>query len=196
MDIKTRATNILTKPAAEWSVIAAERTTVGELLMGYALPLAGLAAICRFIGQSLIGISMPFMGTIRIGIVRGLAGAIVGLALGLAGAYIAALVIQKLAPTFKSAGDIVEALKLVVFAYTPVWLLSVLTIIPALGVLVILGALYAVYLFYLGLPPVMKTPEGQVIPYMLVSALVIIVINFVLGLCVAAIVGIGSYGSL
>ena len=101
--------------------------------------------------------------------------------------------IEKLAPTFQSKGSTAQALKLVVYSMTPVWLAGVLYLVPPLAVLAIIAALYAVYLFYLGLTPVMGTPSAQVIPYMLVSALVIIVVSFILGTVTAAMSGISGY---
>jgi len=105
-------------------------------------------------------------------------------------------VIEKLAPTFQSKGSTAQALKLVVYAMTPVWVAGVLNLVPALAVLEIIAALYAIYLFYLGLAPVMGTPPDKAIPYIVVSAIVIIVISIVLGAVTAAIVGIGSYTTL
>ena len=77
MDMKTRETNILTKPAAEWPVIAAETTAPMDLISSYAAPLSAISAICGFIGLSIIGVSMPLMGTFRAGIGSGLASAAV-----------------------------------------------------------------------------------------------------------------------
>jgi hypothetical protein len=193
MDLKTRATNILTKPAAEWPVIAAERAAPMDLISSYAAPLSAISAICGFIGLSIIGVSMPLMGTFRAGIGSGLASAVVRFVLGLVGIYVSAIIIEKLAPTFQSKGDTTQAMKLVVFASTPVWVAGVLQIIPALGVLVILAALYAVYLFYLGLPPVMQTPGDKVIPYMVVAAIVIFAINLCFGFVAALVTGVGGY---
>ena len=113
--------------------------------------------------------------------------------LGLVGLYVSAIIIEKLAPTFQSKGDTTQAMKLVVFASTPIWVASVLQIIPALGILVLLAALYAVYLFYLGLTPVMQTPGDKVIPYMVVAAIVIFVLNLCFGFIAAAIAGAGTY---
>src|SRR5712671_6558406 len=115
MDLKTRATNILTKPAAEWSVIAAESTTPMDLITSYAAPLSAIAAICGFIGLSIVGIAMPLMGTIRVGMMSGLASAVIRFVLGLVGIYVSAIIIEKLAPTFQSKGDTTQAMKLVVF---------------------------------------------------------------------------------
>jgi hypothetical protein len=69
-------------------------------------------------------------------------------------------------------------------------------VIPALSVLIIVAALYSIYLFYLGLPPLMKTPPDKVVPYMAVAALVTIVVALVLGLVTAAIAGVGAYGGM
>ena len=193
MDLKTRATNILTKPAAEWPAIAAEATTPADLITTYAVPLSAIPAVCSFIGLSIVGMSLPLVGTIRTPIVSGLTSAVVRFVLGIVGLYVSAIIIEKLAPTFQSKGDTTQALKLVVFASTPVWIAGILQIIPALGLLVILAALYAVYLFYLGLPSVMRTPGDKVIPYMVVAAIVIIVINFCFGLVAAAVSGAGGY---
>jgi Yip1-like protein len=191
-NLQVRATNILKQPAAEWPVIAAEPTDVATLLQGYAAPMAAIPAICRWIGFSVIGMSVPFVGTFRVGIVRGLANAIVYWVFALIGAYIAAVVIEKLAPTFKSSGSTIQALKLVVYASTPVWVAGVLNLIPALSPLIIIAALYAVYVFYLGLPHMMHTPSEQVIPYMVVSALVMIVVTVCLAVVTSVIAGVGG----
>jgi hypothetical protein len=194
MSLQTRVVAILTKPADEWRTIAAEPATVEGLLREYAAPLAAIPAIAQFIGFSVIGLPIPVLGgAIRIGFVRSFANAVVSWVLALVGAWLAAVVIEKLAPTFQSRGNTAQALKLVVYAMTPVWVAGVLNLVPALSVLIIIAALYAIYLFYLGLPPIMSTPSDKVIPYMAVSALVIFVISLCLGAVTAAIFGIGTY---
>lgn len=194
MPLQTRVTGILTKPADEWPLIAAETIEPAALMRDYAAPLAAIPAVCRWIGLSIVGISLPFLGTYRIGTVRGAANAIVSWVFALVGAWLAAMVVEKLAPTFQSRGSFVQALKLVVYAMTPVWIAGVLNLIPALAVLGILAALDSVYIFYLGLPVMMATPPDKVVPYMVVSALVIIVLSVVLGLVAAAFSGVSGYG--
>src|SRR5581483_8421509 len=137
----------------------------------YAAPLSAIPAICRWIGMSIVGVSFGFMGRYRVGLVRGLANAIVFWVFGLVGCWVAALIIEKLAASFQSRGDTAQALKLVVYASTPVWVAGVLNLVPALGVLILVAALYAIYLFYVGLPIVMQTPTDKVVAYMIVSAI-------------------------
>lgn len=197
MDLKTRVVNILKTPGPEWARIAAEPATVNELMLGYAAPLAAIPAIATFIGSTLIGISVPFVGTIRVGIVRGLVSAVLSWVFALAGVYIAALVVEKLAPQFRSRGDMVQAMKLVVYAYTPIWVAGVLGIIPPLSPLILIAAFYAMYLFYLGLAPVMGTPSESVVPYMAVAAIVIVIVAVVLGVVAGTLAGIGgAFGAL
>jgi hypothetical protein len=184
--LQTRVVNILKSPKTEWPVIAGESTDVGTLYRQYIIPLSAIPAVAAFIGQTFVGTPVPLMGTVRSSFMQGLVGLIVGYVLGLVGCYVAAFVIEWLAPKFKSSGSRAEALKLVAYAYTPVWVAGVLNILPLLGMLVLLAGLYSIYLFYLGMTPVMKTPADQVIPYMIVSALVMIVIGIVIGAITAA----------
>jgi hypothetical protein len=187
MDLKSRITNILTKPKEEWPVIAQERTDLATLYTGYIVILAAIPAVASFLGNSIIGVSMPFVGRIRWGFGHGLTYMILQYVLTLVSVYISAFVIEKLAPSFGSKGDFIQALKLVAFASTPSWLAGILGIIPVLGVLGILAALYGVYLFYVGLPYMMETPTEKVIPYMLVSAVIIIVLSLIVGVIAGAV---------
>jgi len=194
--LQTRVTNILTKPADEWRVIAGESATVEGLMRNYAAPLAAIPAIGIFIGYTIVGVSVPLLGTIRYGIVRGFVSACLAFVFALVGAWINAIVVEKLAPTFQSRGDTAQALKLVVYAMTPVWIAGILNLVPLLGILGIVAGLYAIYIFYLGLPVLMGTPADKVVPYMVVSALVIIVVSVVFGSIAAGIVGVGAAATL
>ncbi len=184
MNLQARITNIITKPKEEWPVIAQEQTTVAALYQSYICLLAAIPAVATFIGHSVIGITLPFVGHYRAPMGTALVGAVVSYVLTLASVYIAAMVIEKLAPNFGSKGDTVQALKLVAFAYTPAWVAGILGIIPALGILIIIASLYCIYLFYIGLPHMMQTPADKVIPYMIVSALIIIVLSIIVGVIV------------
>ena len=195
--IQARVTKILTSPKTEWPVIDAESTTVEKLYKGYVMPLAAIPVVASFIGMSFIGTNLGFLGYYRTPIVTGFIGMIVSYALALVAVYIAGIVVSRLAPTFQSTPNDTQALKLVAYAETPVWIAGALRIIPLLGGLAgLVGGLYAIYLFYLGLPVMMKTPQDKVIPYMVVAALVIIVLTFVVGAITAAIVGGAAVATL
>lgn len=165
--IQQRVTGILTTPLTEWPTIAAEVDTVPDLYKRYIVPLAAVGPLAAFLRY-------PAMGS--------LVAAVITYALQLAAVIISAKIIEWLAPKFGSTGDTMQTTKLVAYASTPSWLAGIGNLIPWLGpVLALLGGLYAIYLFYVGLPPVMKTPAGQVVPFMIVSAIVVLVVMTVLG---------------
>lgn len=187
--LQNRVINILKSPATEWPVIDAEATDIGRLYREYIIPLSAIPAIAAFIGYSLIGASMPLVGFYRRPMMTGLALMIVSYVMGLIGVFVCAVVVEWLAPKFKSSGTRVDALKLVAYASTPMWVAGILQILPALSVLSLLAGLYAIYLFYLGLPVIMKTPADQVVIYMIVAAIVIIVVGLVMATISTAITG-------
>jgi hypothetical protein len=185
-----RVKKILIDPKREWPIIAAEPTTTEKLYSSYIVPLAAIPAIAGFIGSSIIGMSMPFVGAYRVGIISGLVSAFLTFVLTLVMVYVAAMIIDKLAPTFDSTPNQIQALKLVAYSYTAAWVASVFNVIPLLFLISFLGSLYSIYLFYVGLPVMMKTPESKVIPYMAVSAVVVICLSVLVVMFTAAIVGI------
>jgi len=187
--LQARVTNILKDPKREWPVIAAEPTTTEKLYSSYIAPLAAIPAIATFIGYSIVGLSLPFVGTVRVGIIRGLVSAFVSYVVSLVLVYVAAMVIDWLAQKFESTPNQIQALKLVAYSYTAVWVAGVVMVIPALVMLGVLGGLYSIYLFYVGLPVMMKTPESQVVPYMAVSAVSVIVMGIILAMMTAAVTG-------
>jgi hypothetical protein len=188
-----RVKRILTDPKAEWPVIEREQTTVEKLFREYIALLAAIPVLATMIGSVVIGVTVPFVGTIRTPIVQAVVTAVFSYVFALVGVYIAAFVVDKLAPTFDSKPDFTQALKLVAYAYTPVWIAGVLNIIPVLGILVLLAALYSVFLFYLGLPVMMKTPEPKVIVYMIVAAVVMLVVGFVMAAISLAMAGMFAF---
>jgi hypothetical protein len=193
MNLQSRVINILTKPKQEWPVISVEATDVATLYKEYIAPLAAIPAVCGFLGMTIIGVSLPFVGNIRTSMGSGLTSLIIRFLLSLVGVYLAAFIIEKLAPNFQSTPGIVPALKMVAYASTASWVAGVLLIFPAFSPLAILAGLYGIYLYYLGLPVVMKTPSEKVIPYMVVSAVIIIVISLVIGVVSAAFTGIAHF---
>jgi hypothetical protein len=81
-----------------------------------------------------------------------------------------------------------RAVQLVAYSYTPAWVAGILSLVPALGVLVFVGGLYGLNLMYLGLPQMMKTPQDKVIGYLVVSIIVLIVTYWIITLILTSIV--------
>jgi predicted lipid-binding transport protein (Tim44 family) len=176
MNIVDRVKKILLTPKTEWDVIAAETTPTQQLVVGYVLPLAAVAAVAAFIGQVVIGVSMPMSGTVRFGLLAGLIGLVMSVVMAVVMVFVVGLIADALAPSFGGQKNTAQALKVSAYTFTPVWVLGILNIIPVLGVLGILGAIYAIYLLYLGLPKLMKAPADKAAGYTAVVVLAAIVL--------------------
>jgi len=198
MDLKTRARNILVTPNSEWPVIAAETTSTSTLITTYVIPLAAIGAVAGFIGGSLVGMTLPFVGTYRVPIMSGLAAACFAFVMAIVGVLILAFIINALAPTFGAEKNPEQAMKVAVYSYTPAWLAGVFQILPALGILGILAALYGVYLMYLGLPRLMKSPPEKAVGYtavVVVCAIVLSIVVTAIGGFIIAPAAMGSMGT-
>ena len=195
MDLVSRAKNICLSPASEWRVIESESATPGGLLTGYALPLASIGAIASFIGMAVLASSFGMLGSAR-SMPVALVGAVLGVAVSLATCFVLGLIIDALAPTFGGQKDPSQALKLAVYSYTPAWLAGILNIIPLFGAFLgLLAGLYAIYLLYIGIPILMKSPDEKAVPYTLVVFVCAIGVAIVFGLITAAILGAAVLGS-
>jgi hypothetical protein len=195
VSIVDRAKNICLTPTTEWSVIAAEPTTPGALVSGYVLPLAGIGAIAGFIGGSIVGRSMPFVGYYRVSLMSGLVVALFTVCMAVVGVFLLSLVINALAPTFGAEQNSTQALKVAVYSYTPAWIAGVLNILPLLGVFAIFAAFYGLYLLYLGLPRLMKCPEDKAVAYTAVVVVCAIVLAMVISAVGVMIAGAGMMGA-
>ena len=195
-NLQTRVVNILKDPKSEWPAIAAESTDIGRLYREYIIPLSAIPVVAGFIGMMWITGVLATTGTVRGGLMWSLGFSIATYVLGLVGMYIDAVVIEWLAPKFKSSGTRLDALKVVAYSMTPVWIASILQLVPLLGLLGIVAAIYAIYLCYLGLPHVMNTPQDQVVIFMIVAAVVIIVVQMVLGAIIASVMLGGAFTML
>jgi hypothetical protein len=186
MNLIERVKAILLTPRTEWPVIEREPGDVAYLFTNYVAILAAIPAVCGFIGTSLIGISLPGLGTVRVPIVAGLIGAIVGYLLTFAMVYVVALITDLLAPTFGGQKNFENALKLTAYSYTPAWLVGIFLLLPSLGFLAILG-LYGLYLLWTGISPMMKAPQDRSLVYTIAIIVCAIVIGLIVGLVQTAI---------
>jgi hypothetical protein len=174
--LKRRVIGMITDPIHEWRAIVSEPEDIASLYQNYIVPLAAVPAVAMFIGLAIVGV--PFVG--RYPITTALSTAIVIFIQGLVAPIVVAIVVEQLAPKFKSRASTVDALKLVAYASTPMWVGGAIYVLLYLVALIIVPALYAVYLFYIGLTPILKTPADSVVPFMVVAAITLVVVNIFL----------------
>lgn len=160
-----RVKGILLAPKLEWPVIAAEQETVKGLFRRYAMPLAAIGPIATVISKLLFDdkdiLSVLLYGAVSFG-------------LSLLVAYMLGVVIDGLAHNFRSEKNVLQSMKLGVYAMTPFWLLGILNLLPgdAPSVISLLVGIYGAYLVYCGLPALKQTPQEQQLTYTLVTVVV------------------------
>ncbi|WCM25472.1 YIP1 family protein [Sphingomonas sp. QA11] len=174
-----RIKRLLTAPAQEWPRIDAEPMTIKGIYTGWVVPLAAIGPVAGLIGALVFGYSLLGV-TYRPSIGVAVSSALVGYVLALISVYILSLIINALAPSFGGTKNPVSAFKVAAFTGTAGWLAGVFQIIPVLSWLALLG-LYGLYLLWVGLPILMKVPEGRATPYVVVTMLVSIVVFLVCG---------------
>lgn len=189
-NIVARAKAILLTPDAEWRVIDAEPATVGSLYRNYIIILAAIPPLAMFLRGVLFGYG-AFGFTYHPSFMQALSGAIVRYVLSLAIAFLMAVIIDALAPSFGGVKSQVQALKLVAYASTASWLAGIFHLIPGIGFLSILG-IYSLYLFYRGLPVMMKSPPEKSAIYTAVVIVVAVVAAIVIAPITAALTGRGG----
>lgn len=173
-----RAKNILTTPQVEWDKIATEPADVNKLYMGYALPLALVAAAAGVIGLFLARFSLTYV----------LMSGVLQVVSALVGVFIMAFVTNALAPNFGSTQDQGQAHKLAVYGATAGFVGAIALIVPFLGGLIALaGAVYSLVLIYIGLPRLMKTPEDKRVGYFATIVVVCIVVGLIFNMVIGGI---------
>jgi hypothetical protein len=185
MNLIERAKNILLTPKTEWDVINNETPDTQKILTTYVIPLVAIGTIAAFIGWGLIGKS--YYGFKLKSTELGIRYALIALVAGVASTYLMAIVVDALAPTFKSEKNFGRSFQLAAYSYTAGWVGGIFNLLPSLAIVGSLIGLYGLYLLYLGLPKLKKTPPDQVTGYFIASLVAMIIASFVIGLILAAI---------
>ena len=192
MNLLDRIASILLRPGTEWPVIAGEDTAPATLLRRYILPLAAIGPVATFIGFSVVGQDVPLLGQLRMPVFSGIATALASYLLGLAGIFLFAIIVDRLAPNFGGSRDLRRALRLVAYSFTPAWLAAALLVLPVLAVPALLISLYGFYLLYRGLPVLMGSRSDKALPYAVVSVLCAVLIQGAIGIASGAVAGMAG----
>lgn len=186
-----RVKGILLSPKIEWPVIAGENTPPVSLFAGYVIPLAVLAALVNLIRMTVIGVSLPFGGTIRTPLSVGLTNAVLTCVMAVLGVALVALIINLLAPTFGGTRDGRRALQSSAYSLTAAYVGTCLGLLPLGGLLGFLAGLYGIYTLYLGLPVMMRSRPDKAVGYTVSVVLCTILLGLILG-AVGAALGLGG----
>lgn len=195
MNLVQRVQDILLKPQETWPKLAAEESSTTAIYQDWLIPLAAIGPLAMFVSHSLIGGSIFGFGY-RVPIVAGLIQSLLQYGVFLAMVYVVSLLVDKLAPTFGGTSNPQAALKLVAYGSTASMVGGAAHLLPVgLASLLLLAAgLYSIYLFYIGLPVLMRNPPEKSPAYTAVVAVACIVAGAIVG-SIGAASQMGRFGS-
>lgn len=179
LGIVGRVRAIMMTPQAEWPAVA--NKSGDALAIRYIAILALIPALARLAGGWLIGGYTPFLAA--------LVGAVTGYVLGLVAVFVVALAVDLFAPKFGGERGYANALRLTAYSFTPVWLAGIFLLVPGASFLVLLG-LYGLYLMWLGMPVLMRTPRDRALPYVIAIAVCAMVLDIAVNLTLIAASGV------
>ena len=172
MRFDVRFPRILFAPRTEWPVIADEPATKRSIYLGYVLPLAAIPALMTLGEASGNGMHWHWLvhsGNVRLTIAHGIGLALVRYALAFVEVCVLAFAVNTLAPRFSGSRDAIQALKVAAYGVTALWVAAVWPLLQEASWLGVFG-LYSVYLLFLGLPILMKSPRRMSLGYTAVVA--------------------------
>jgi hypothetical protein len=194
-DLWERVKEILLQPGETWPEVRDEQARARQIYQSYVVLLAAIPAVSRLIGMAFVGV--VFLGIrYRTSFLSALEFAVCSYILSLAFPYVYGLIINALAPLFRSERSSSGAFRLAVYSSTPAWIAGVLLIVPALAPVAFLLSLYGFYLLYLGLSPLMNTPGPKRAAYFIVLSIVGLLISIGLSLLVGLVLQTGPVGVL
>jgi hypothetical protein len=172
VNLLNRVKNILMAPREEWPIIAGEAATPQSLYLGYIMILAA-------IGPAVLLLTYGGLGSFGIRV------AIAAYVNSLIGVAVLALIVDVLSTNFGGTRDFTAALKLIAFSFTATWVAQVALFLPWLGWLVVLaGAIYGFYLFFLGAPVLKKCTPDKAGVFTIVVLLCAIVLMYLVRLII------------
>lgn len=151
-------------PHRGWRRIDGAAATVGSLIIGGAVPLAGLRAGVGLIHDLAYGRGSMGIIQYRPTTAGAIAAAIVSWLAGIVALIVLALAIAALAQRFGGRRDRTAAVKLAVIGSSPFFLASVFALVPVLAGFELLGV-YALLLLALGAAALMRVPEERGAPF-------------------------------
>ena len=197
MKVVNQAKDICFNPKGTLKKLKDEKITKESLLI-YLGIVALPTLIGVIIGQGIVGVSVgwgfySYSYTVPLG--WAVAGGISQYILMIISVIVFGYVVNFLAPSFSSKQNLMQSMKLVAYAITPVLIAGIFNIFPPLSIIVFLALIYSLYILYIGLPIYLETPKNEKrIIYIIVAIVIYAVIIIVIGIIVSALMwGLTGY---
>lgn len=169
---------LFANPREYWSEALSAPGDIKSQLIPKMAVLAGASAVAGFLGQLFLLMRFSLVS----GLLAGLISAVLTFGLQIAIWIGLGFIIDMLAPPFAAQRDIGQSMKLASGTIIPMWIGSLINIIPIpyLGMLGWLAGLgYGAYALYLGLPVMNGTPPEKAVGYTAAAVGILLVVSLI-----------------
>lgn len=182
VNLVSRVQKLLMSPNTEWDVIDKEPADIQGTLTTYVAPLIIAAQLATFLGLFFFARTTVYGVTVGPSITGLAINAVVGIVIGIVMVYVFAFIVDALAPSFGAQKNFGQAFKVSAYSGTAAWVGGIFNIIPFVGwIIALVGAIYSLYLLFVGLPKLMKPAADKGTIYTLASIAVIIILYLIIG---------------
>lgn len=172
-----RLKNLLTKTDQTWLEISQEQSTVQNMLKYQLLIFALIPVLCAFLSDAVIGVEM-FNKVHRKPVYSSLVNSFLYYLSIIAFVFLLSFGLKIITIFFEIKVGFINTFKIINYSVFPVLFFSLLSLIPGASFLVYLISIYSVYIFYKGLPIVIKNQHDKsIILTTLLMVLLILVIS-------------------
>jgi len=187
MEALRRIVYLIFRPAAEWDLIAAEKTSVDLLLRRYILPLSLLAPVATVVGMKnfdrdwdpLHGYLVPAEQIVAAGVATFFA--------TIGSIFLLAAIFALLAPMFGAPRNYLAALKVSAYGAIPVMLAGATLLLPVMAIIGLVGLCHTLFLYWIGARRVLQVSEGSQTEFVGISMLLLAAASTALGAAASSV---------
>lgn len=185
--ILAQAKSIMTNPSGCWTSISGESKDPKQLTISYLLPLTVAGAIAAAIGLLVFGTNVGLI-TFRPSVGQVIGSTIFKVAVGTLVPFVGAWVIARVSGFFNGSADFTKTFTWLVYSSTPCLLGGLLAVHPGLGALAaFIGGIFALYVCYKGVTPMLSIPESSAIPFVAVAIISLLVVSVLTAFVLAGV---------
>lgn len=166
IDFASRLKSLLLFPKYEWKVISLEKRPLKDDFRQFAFLWVLFGAIAQFVGSFLYVRNILDIDAYRFSFPLIQAGFYVVIQVILL--VMASFVVNRLAPKFGSVRHFASSARLVFYSSTPLLMMFILVNLNHAFFLALIPAFYSYYLFWVGLPILLKTREPKRLSFVLI----------------------------
>ena len=166
IDFAQRLKSLLLFPKYEWKVISLEKRPLREDFYQFAFKWVLFGALALFVGSFFVVRNILDIDAYRFSfpLVQAAFYIIIQTLL----LFVASFVVNRLAPRFGSVRHFGSSARLVFYSSTPLLMMFILVNLNSVLILALIPGLYSYYLFWVGLPVLLKTREPKRLSFVLI----------------------------